>query len=99
MTSEADLEGEIKRLIVETLRWPDLQPEMIGAELPLFDHGRGGLGLDSLDGLGIAAALSRRYGIRVLDGDPSAAPHFESVRSLGRFVGAALAGSKAGAGP
>jgi acyl carrier protein len=58
------LELEIKQLILEVAKLRDLDPEQIDERLPLVQS----LGLDSLDALQIAAALSRRYGV-VLEAD------------------------------
>lgn len=93
MQGSAELEREIKQLIVETLSWPGLSPEHIDTEQPLFADG---LGLDSLDALRIAGALSRRYGVAIEGGEPTEALHFSCVKSLAGFVAAALEAAHAG---
>lgn len=81
-----ELEQEIKVLIVEALTLADVRPEDIVSTEPLFGAG---LGLDSIDLLELAMALSRRYGIE-FDGSTAENERiFASVESLARHVAAA----------
>ena len=79
MTSE---ELELAQLIVSTLnleaRMVDIDPEA-----PLY---KGGLGLDSIDILEIALAISKTYGIRLRSDDDDNQKIFSSLRSLNRHI-------------
>ena len=77
-----ELELEVKRLIVESLMLEDVTAEQIDTDAPLFE----GLGLDSIDALELAMALSRTYGIEIKTGDERVKEGFHSVRSLAAFV-------------
>jgi acyl carrier protein len=77
------LKSEIKQLILDTVKVPDVRPEDIGDEDPLF--GTEQLGLDSIDALEIFLALQRRYGVRV-DGQNMARTVMESVEKIALFV-------------
>ncbi|MGH8657692.1 MAG: phosphopantetheine-binding protein [Gammaproteobacteria bacterium] len=50
------MESEVARLIVETLNLQDMRAEEIDPDAPLFGEG---LGLDSIDALELALAISR----------------------------------------
>jgi acyl carrier protein len=78
-----DLEVELKRLIVESLSLEDVRAEEIESEAPLFGSG---LGLDSVDALELAMAVSRKYGVHI-DADNEANQRvFHSVQSLAAFI-------------
>ena len=77
----ADLEREIKELIVEALSL-DVSPEDIETDAPLFGEG---LGLDSIDALEIAVALEERYGVS-LDTQEDVKSRFSSVAALAELV-------------
>ncbi len=57
-----ELETELKRLIIDTLMLEDVTPAQIDSEAPLFVEG---LGLDSIDALELALAVSRKYAVRI----------------------------------
>lgn len=71
-------------LIVEVLHL-EVAPAAIPPEEPLF---RDGLGLDSIDALELALALSKRYGVRLHSDDQRGPQIFASLRSLSRFIAA-----------
>lgn len=79
----ADIESEIKVLIVETLNLEDISPEEIGSDEILFDQG---LGLDSIDALELGMALRKKYGIKIASVTKEVREHFATVRNLARFV-------------
>ena len=80
------METEVKRLVIEVARLADLSPDEISADARLFED----LGLDSLDLLQIAGALSKRYRITLASGAHLAA-ELGSVRKIADLVGAARA--------
>lgn len=78
------LEREIAELIVAcTGLEEDVRADEIDPDAPLFGEG---LGLDSIDALEIGVALNRRYGVSLTADSEQSRRHFESVRSLARFV-------------
>jgi acyl carrier protein len=77
------LEGEIKALIVETLKLEEIAPMDIDSDEPLFVEG---LGLDSIDALELGVALRKKYGIKIESISDEVKAHFANVRSLARFV-------------
>lgn len=58
----ADIELELKRLIIDTLMLEDITPDDINSEAPLFVEG---LGLDSIDALELGVALQKKYGVQI----------------------------------
>ena len=79
----AEMENEIKLLIIESLFLEDIKPEDIKNDEALFGDG---LGLDSIDALELGIALQRKYGIIIKEGDEKNRQHFSSVNSLIEFV-------------
>jgi len=76
--TRADGEEEMARLIVKTLNL-DIPASEIDPEAPLFGDG---LGLDSIDVLEIALAISQNYGVQLRSDDENNAQIFRSLRSL-----------------
>jgi len=83
MTNLSVLELEIAHTIVDALNLEDVRAEEIGPEEPLF---RDGLGLDSIDALEIALAISTKYGFQIRSGDDDNSRIFASLRSLSHHV-------------
>lgn len=83
MSDMTVLEQEVAGLIVESLNLEDVEPGAIDPEAPLF---REGLGLDSIDALELALAISRKYGFKLQSDDKKNADIFHSLRSLSRHV-------------
>jgi acyl carrier protein len=77
------LEAEIKELIVEALALEDVAPEDIDTEAALFVEG---LGLDSIDALELALAISNKYGFKLRSDDENNKAVFASLRALARHV-------------
>lgn len=73
---------ELARLIIETLNL-DMKAEDIDPAAPLFGEG---LGLDSIDVLEIALAISKTYGIKLRSDDKDNAKIFSSLRSLSGHI-------------
>ncbi len=78
----ANLKDEIKQAIVQSLRLP-IEPESIEDGVSLFGEG---LGLDSIDVLEIALAVSRKYGFQLRSDDPANRRIFASLRSLSAHI-------------
>ena len=78
------LEGEVAQLIVEAVGL-DLPAADIDPELPLFGQGEG-LGLDSIDLLEIALAISSKYGFQLRSDDPDNERIFASLRALSAHI-------------
>lgn len=76
------LEQEVARLIVEVLQLEVVATD-IDPEAPLFNTG---LGLDSIDALELALAISRRYGIDLRADDERNGQIFASLAALARHI-------------
>ena len=79
------LEAEVARLIVTVLHLEN-KPEEIDPAAPLFGEG---LGLDSIDALELALAISREYGVELKSDDERNRRIFASLRALAAHIGAA----------
>ena len=79
--SEA-MEREIASLIVDTLNLRT-DPADIDPEAPLFNSG---LGLDSIDALELAMAISQRYGFQFRSDSGDNSRIFASLRTLSAHV-------------
>lgn len=76
-------EREVAQLIIDALNLEDIQADEIDPEAPLF---REGLGLDSIDALEIALAISREYGFQLRSDSPDNARIFSSLRALSAHI-------------
>jgi acyl carrier protein len=84
----SELEQELKGLIVNVLELEDVTVDEIQSEAALFG---GGLGLDSIDALELASAISKRYGVVLQSDDDATRAAFSSVRALAAHIVAARA--------
>jgi acyl carrier protein len=82
LTKQAESEAELARLIVKTLNL-DTPASEIDPDAPLFGEG---LGLDSIDVLEIALAISQTYGVQLRSDDENNANIFQSLRSLNNDI-------------
>jgi acyl carrier protein len=80
-TPEAQ-ELALARLIVETLNL-DVPAATIDPHAPLFGEG---LGLDSIDMLEIALAVSQSYGVKLRADDTNNNQIFSSLASLNQYI-------------
>ena len=80
--NEVEQELELAKLIATTLNL-DIRPAELDRDAPLFNEG---LGLDSIDILEIALAISQVYGFRLRSDDKDNVQIFSSLRSLNRHV-------------
>jgi len=83
MAETTALEKEVAQLIVEALNLEEVKPEEIDPEAPLF---REGLGLDSIDALELALAISKKYGFKLQSDDKQNSEIFRSLRALAQHV-------------
>lgn len=75
---------ELARLIVSALNL-ELKPEEIGPDDALYGEG---LGLDSIDILEVALAVSKHFGVQLRADNENNVAIFRSLRSLAEFVSA-----------
>ena len=83
MSGFSQHEFEVAELIVNSLNLEDIQPEDINPEEPLFNKG---LGLDSIDALELAMAISKKYGFQLRSDDPDNERIFSSLRALADYI-------------
>jgi acyl carrier protein len=83
MAEHLQLELEVAQLIIDTLNLEDISVEEIEPEAALF---REGLGLDSIDALELALAISRQYGFQLRSDDEDNAHIFSSLRALAGHI-------------
>lgn len=83
MEALSPFELEVARLLVETLHLEDIQPEAIDPEQALFGEG---LGLDSIDALELALAISKTYGFQLRSDDKENRRVFASLRALSQHI-------------
>lgn len=79
----APLERELAEMLVEVLHL-DQPAGDIDPEAPLY--GDQGLGLDSIDVLEIAVAISKKYGFKLRSDDPDNDRIFASLRALAAHI-------------
>ncbi len=82
LNSTVSVEADLARLIVTALNL-EIAPEDIAPEAPLFGEG---LGLDSIDALEIALAISKRYGFQLRSDDERNHRIFSSLRALAAHI-------------
>jgi acyl carrier protein len=76
------LKQEIKVLIIEATQIPEVAPEDIIDDAPLFGEG---LSLDSIDSLEIVLALQNKYGVMINDQN-LARVILQSVNTITDFI-------------
>ena len=77
-TAQTLQEAQLAQLIVKTLNL-EIAADEIDPQAQLFGEG---LGLDSIDILEIALAVSQTYGVKLRSDDENNATIFQSLRSL-----------------
>jgi acyl carrier protein len=83
MATQTAAEHELAILIVQTLNLETIDPAQIDPDAPLFG---GDLGLDSIDALEIALAVSKRYGLQLRSDHPDNQHIFTSLRTLTGYI-------------
>jgi acyl carrier protein len=86
MSKQTPQEHALAQLIVEALELEEVGVETIEPEAPLFGPDEAGLGLDSIDALEIALAISREYRVELRADDEENKKVFATLRSLTNHV-------------
>ena len=81
--AQSEFELEVARTVVGALNLEGVAPESIDPDAPLFG---GSLGLDSIDALELALAISKRYGFELRSDDDDNTRIFASLSSLAQHV-------------
>lgn len=83
MENQTAAESAMAELLVEALNLEDMEANEIDPNEPLFGEG---LGLDSIDALEIALAISQEYGVEMKAEDETTKEAFATLSSLTKFV-------------
>ena len=83
MSAQTDAERELAQLLVSSLNLEDVAAADIDPEAPLFNAG---LGLDSIDALELALAISKQYGFQLRSDNDENRKIFASLRALSAHV-------------
>lgn len=83
MSEQSAAERELAELLVEALNLETVTADGIDPEAPLFGDG---LGLDSIDALELALAISKRYGFQLRSDSDENRRIFASLRALSAHV-------------
>jgi acyl carrier protein len=82
-TEAHELNHQIKKLIIDTLKIPDVTPEEVEDDVPIFQNPK--LGLDSIDAVELVVALQRAYGVKI-DDQNLARDVLQSVDHIAGFI-------------
>lgn len=82
-TQQSQQERELAELIVNSLNLEDLSPGEIEPEKQLFG---GEYGLDSIDALELAVAVSKQYGVQLKADDERNRNAFANLRTLNEHI-------------
>jgi len=83
MQEQTERERKLAKLIVTSLNLEDIEPDEIQPEEPLFGDG---LGLDSIDALELALAITKTYSIQLKAEDEGVQEAFATLRSLDAYI-------------
>ncbi len=83
MSTQTAPETELAELLVESLNLEGVAAADIDPEAPLFGEG---LGLDSIDALELALAISKKYGFQLRSDSDENRRIFASLRALSDHV-------------
>ncbi|GAB3338262.1 phosphopantetheine-binding protein [Marilutibacter aestuarii] len=83
MSEQSPAEHELAQLLVESLNLEEVDAASIDPEDALFGEG---LGLDSIDALELALAISKRYGFQLRSDSDENRRIFASLRSLSAHI-------------
>lgn len=83
MQEQTGKERKLAELIVESLNLEDVEASEIQPEEPLFGEG---LGLDSIDALELALAITKAYSIQLKADDADMKQAFGTLRRLNDYI-------------
>jgi len=83
MATQTTAEAAMASLLVDALNLEDIEANEIDPQEPLFGDG---LGLDSIDALEIALAISQEHGVEMKAEDETTKEAFATLASLTKFV-------------
>lgn len=83
MSAQTAAETELAQLLVDSLNLEGVDPAMIDPQAPLFGEG---LGLDSIDALELALAISKKYGFQLRSDSDENRRVFGSLRALAAHI-------------
>lgn len=83
MSEQTPAQRELAELLVEALNLEDISAEEIDPQESLFGDG---LGLDSIDALEIALAISQKYKVQMQAEDQTTRDAFATLAALSDFV-------------
>ena len=83
MSDLTNSEKEVAELILNALDLEDIEITDINPDDALFKEG---LGLDSIDALELAMAITHKYGFQLKSDDPNNAQIFSSLRNLTKHI-------------
>jgi acyl carrier protein len=83
MNTQTPAEHDLAELIVTSLNLENRTAGDIDPDAPLFG---GELGLDSIDALELALAISKRYGFQLRSDNPDNKRIFSSLRNLSAHI-------------
>jgi len=83
MSELSPTELEVANLIIDSLALEDISAAEIIPDDALFNEG---LGLDSIDALELAMAISQKYGFQLKSDDTNNAQIFSSLRNLANHI-------------
>lgn len=83
MHAQTEHETHLAELIVESLNLEDVTAADIEPEEPLFGDG---LGLDSIDALELALAITQKYAVQLKTDDDDMQQVFGTLRNLSAYI-------------
>jgi len=86
MQEQTPFEMKMAELLVSALELEDVDADTIAPTASLFGHDAESLGLDSIDALEIALAVSQRFNVELRADDEKNNQIFASLRSLSEYV-------------
>lgn len=83
MPEQSPAEAALAQLLVDSLNLESVEPAAIDPEARLFGEG---LGLDSIDALELALAISKKYGFQLRSDSEENRRIFGSLRALSAHI-------------